>query len=484
MEFREFLSQLEDAGQLVRISEPVGIEYDAGALCRQLSDVDGPAVILEKVDDMPHPLAMNLYGTRGRLAAGLGVEETDLLPFVSSKIGERIETVPYQGNRAPCQEVVIPEDQADVSAWPFPLWNSGDGGRYITAGLVIAHHPEFGWNIAHHRGQIYNAREIGMCMAPDHHLRLATDAAREAGEKVEAAIVVGVRPSITIASSSDFAFGDYELTVAGALEGRPIEVVKCRTVDVEVPADSEMVIEGYYDGEVRREGPFVEFTGYQTEVIQSPVFRVTAITHRTNPIVHGIYAGKPPCETNTLWRELEEAVALRTLRARFPQLVAVHRPPGIGRDFTGFLQVDLTLKKPGLVPTLMLATAAAMPRLKYVVAVDDDIDIYDLTEVMWAVSTRCNPQNDISMVPGTMTSWLDPSSRGLTGKLMIDATKKGDFTGTIPTYPDEAMMRARQILEQMIKPAGGWGAIDSRPMERIDPRGNSRDEGPRGNGDE
>ena len=453
MEFRNLLSQLEDSGQLVRIREPVNIEYDAGALCRQLADVDGPAVILEKVDDKPHSLAMNLYGTRARLAAGLGVEEAELLQFVSSKIGERIETTLYKGNRAPCQEVVIPEEQVDVLEWPFPLWNSGDGGRYITAGLVIARHPEFGWNIAHHRGQLYGAREIGVCMAPDHHLRLTTDAAREANEKVEAAMVVGVRPSITIASSSDFAFGDYELMVAGALEGQPIEVVKCQTIDVEVPADSEMVIEGYYDGEVRSEGPFVEFTGYQTEVIQSPVFHVTAITHRTNPIVHGIYAGKPPCETNTLWRELEEAVALRTLRARFPQLVAVHRPADIGRDFTGFLQVDLTHRKPGLVPTLMMATAAAMPRLKYVIAVDDDIDIYNLTDVMWAVSTRCNPQNDINMVPGTMTSWLDPSSRGLTGKMMIDATKKEDFTGEIPTYPDESMTRARRILEQVLKPA-------------------------------
>ena len=106
-----------------------------------------------------------------------------------------------------------------------------------------------------------------------------------------------------------------------------------------------------------------------------------------------------------------------------------------------------------------------MPRLKYVIAVDDDIDIYDLTEVMWAVSTRCNPQNDISMVPGTMTSWLDPSSRGLTGKMMIDATKKGDFTGEIPTYPEEAKTRARHILEQVLKPTVDRTLRNVRPLE-------------------
>jgi UbiD family decarboxylase len=446
MQFRQFLEQLEAEGELIRIAEPVALEFVAGALCRQLSDADGPAALLERVDGFAAPLAVNLYGPRRRIARALGVPADRLLEHVAGRLRERIQPVSIGSQAAPCQDVVLANGEADLTSWPFPFWNSGDGGRYITAGLTISRHPEFGWNIAHHRAQIYGPGEAGVCMAPDHHLRLTTDEARIEQRRVDAAIVVGVRPSITIAASSDFPLGDYELAVAGALEGKPIETVRCRTVDVEVPADSEMVIEGYYDGEVRSEGPFVEFTGYQTQTITSPVFKVTAITHRRDPIVHGIFAGKPPCETNTLWRELEESEAFDTLRRRFPLLKAVHRPPGIGRDFLGVLQIDRTRLRPGIVRTLMLATAAVMPRLKFVIAIDDDIDLYDINDVMWAVCTRCDPKRDLASIAETMTSWLDPSSRGLTGKVFLDATRKGDFAGTIPGYPAEAMQRARTLI--------------------------------------
>jgi len=453
MEFRNFLGVLEQSGDLILIADTVGIDYEAGALCRLLSDRDGPAAILEKVNGFAQPLAVNLYGTRARLARALGVEEPELLEFVAERLKARIQPVLTDAPAA-CQEVVVEGDSVNLLDWPFPLWNLNDGGRYITAGLTICRHPEFGWNIAHHRGQIYGPRELGVCMAPDHHLRLATDEARDEGRRAEAAIVVGVRPSITIAASSDFAMGDYELDVAGALEGRPIDVVKCRTVDVEVPADSEMIIEGYFDGEIREEGPFVEFTGYQTEVIQSPVFKVTAITHRAEPIVHGIFAGKPPCETNTLWRELEEAEAYGVLRRRFPLLKSLHRPPEVGRDFWGVLQIDPSRAKPGMVRTMLAATSAAMPRLKYVIAVDDDIDLYNLTDVVWAISTRCDPNRDIETIGGTMTSWLDPSSRGFTGKVLFDATKTGDFTGRIPGYPDDALDRMRTLMEDALSARG------------------------------
>jgi UbiD family decarboxylase len=381
------------------------------------------------------------------------VTEDKLLEHVAANIRKRVGSEPFKGGTPRCQEVVITGNDIDVGRLPFPLWNLGDGGRYMTASLVIARHPQFGWNVAHHRCQIYNGQELGICMAPEHHLRLATDIARREGKRAEAAIALGVRPSITIAASSDFPLADYELNVAGALEGKAIPVVKCKTIDVEVPEDTEVVIEGYFTGEVRDEGPFVEFTGYQTKVIQSPVFRITAITHRKNPILHGVFAGKPPCETNTLWRELEEAEAYETLRRRFPMLTAVHRPPQVGRDFVGIVQVDTikTHTAPGAIRTLMLATAAVMPRLKFVIAIDSDIDIYNLTDVMWAVATRCDPKADAALVEGTLTSWLDPSSKGFTGKLYIDATKGPDFSGEMPGYPEDSMEKARQ----MIAKAGG-----------------------------
>jgi 2,5-furandicarboxylate decarboxylase 1 len=453
MDLRTFLGHLRESGELIDIREPVSLEYEAGAMCRQLSDQDGPAAMLHKIGSGKAPLAMNVFGTRKRVAMALGTSEEKLLTHVADRLKKRVPTQTQSG-AGRCQEVVIGGNDVDIEAWPFPLWNTGDAGRYVTAGCIIARHPEFGWNIAYHRGLLYSKNELGICMAPEHHLRYLADESR--GQRnVEAAIVIGVRPSISIAAGSDFPIGDYELEVAGALEGQPIRTVRCKTVDVEVPEDTEMVLEGYFSGEVRDEGPFVEFTGYQTQVIQSPVFRINAITHRRDPILHGVFAGKPPCETNTIWRELEESEAFDTLRRRFPLLKAVHRPPQLGRDFIGVLQIDARRFRPGIVRTLMLATAAVMPRLKYVIAIDDDIDLYNVNDVMWAVATRCDPKADVAVVGGTMTSWLDPSSSGLTGKVFFDATKKKGFAGHIPGYPDEAMKRMHDVIQNALKQRRG-----------------------------
>jgi len=444
MDLRTFLGQLRDAGELIEIRDPVSMEYEAGALCRQLADQNGPAAMLHKVGAAKAPLVVNVFGTRKRVAMALGTDENRMLEHVADRLKKRIKSESHSGP-ARCQEVVT--EDVDIGAWPFPLWNIGDAGRYVTAGCIIARHPEFGWNIAYHRGLLYNKNELGICMAPEHHLRYLADESR-GQRRVDAAIVIGVRPSISIAAGSDFPIGDYELDVAGALEGQPIRTVRCKTVDVEVPEDTEIVLEGHFSGEVRDEGPFVEFTGYQTQVIQSPVFKITAITHRRNPIVQGVFAGKPPCETNTIWRELEESEAFDTLRRRFPLLRAVHRPPELGRDFIGVVQIDAKRFRPGIVRTLLLATAAVMPRLKYVIAIDDDIDLYNVDDVMWAVATRCDPKADVSLVEGTMTSWLDPSSQGLTGKVLFDATKKKGFSGHIPGYPEDAMKRMKELIEK------------------------------------
>ena len=446
--FRDFLTRLREAGEIIEVDEPISLAHEIGALCRILSDEDGPAAILKAIAGNSSPCqsaVVNLYGPRRRIAMALGTDERGLLEYVAKRIRERVPPIMVRDGLASCQENVLLGDEIDLTKWPIPLWNEGDGGPYITAGLWIAKHPEFGLNIAHHRGQIYGPTEIGVCVAPDHHLRMATDEARTKNSRIEAAVIIGARPSLTIAASADFPHGDYEVSVAGALEGRPIEVVKCRTVDIDVPADSEIVIEGYFDGTQRPEGPFVEFTGYQTPVITSPVFKVTAITYRNAPIFHGVFAGVPPCETNTLWRELEEAEAFSVLRRKFPMLKAVHRPPQVGRDFWGVLQIDPSRFRDGMTTTLLLASAAVMPRLKYVVAVDDDIDLYDLTKVVWAISTRCDPKADVQLVKGTMTSWLDPSSGGVTGKLLIDATKKKDFRGAMPGFPVAALLRARAL---------------------------------------
>jgi UbiD family decarboxylase len=188
MDFRTYLQILEQAGDLIRINKPVKMEYEAGAICRQLSDADGPAVLMAKIGETEWPLAANVFGTRRRIAWALGTTEGEMLEYVAQRLKSRIEPVPFKGDKPRCQEVVIEGDDVDIQKLPIPLWNVGDGGRYITAGMFIARHPEFGWNIAHHRGQIYGPREIGICMAPEHHLRFVADDGRARGERAGSAL--------------------------------------------------------------------------------------------------------------------------------------------------------------------------------------------------------------------------------------------------------------------------------------------------------
>lgn len=445
MEYRQFLKSLEESGDLVRIKDPVAIDYEIGAMCRHLSNTAGPAILLEKVGNSKLPLAANVYGTRARVARALGVSEEDLVKHVSNRLKTRIQPAPFKG-KARCQEVVMTGKDINVLEFPFPKWNVGDGGRYSTAGLVIAKHPELGWNLSYHRQQLLGPNTVGVATASDHQLCLTVDEGRARGERVEAAILLGARPSVALAAGSNFPTGDFELTVAGALEQKPIEVVKCLTVDVSVPEDTEIVFEGYFTGEVFDEGPFVEFTGSQTPVRPYPKFTITAITHRRDPICPGVYAGKSPCETNVIWRELEEAEALETLRRRYPILVGLSRPSEIGRDFICFLQIDPSRVREGVVRNLLLSTTFVMPRIKYVIAVDDDVDIYNINDVLWALGTRCDPKADMAVVRDTMTTWCDPSSGGLTAKVFFDATKKQDFRGALPAYPDETKARALDLL--------------------------------------
>src|SRR5919106_1306006 len=177
MDFRAFLDRLRAARELIDIREPVGMDYEVGAICRQLADVDGPAAILHKVGNANAPLVVNTLGTRRRIAMALGTTEEELLTHVAAKLKNRIAPQSVNGPGR-CQEVVVSGRDVNILKWPFPLWNTGDGGRYITAGNVISRHPEFGWNIAFHRAQLYNETELGICMAPEHHLRYAADEAR------------------------------------------------------------------------------------------------------------------------------------------------------------------------------------------------------------------------------------------------------------------------------------------------------------------
>jgi UbiD family decarboxylase len=452
--FRDFLGALAESNQLLRIADEVDPRYEVCAFCRHVADNDGPAILFERLKGYDIPALANLFGTRERIALALGVALPEMADHIIERLKTRISPTLIAAASAPCKEVRIIGDDVDLTRIPAPYWNVGDGGNYITAGLNIGAHPKWGKNAGIYRNMVLDEHHILAQIAPDHQQRLFYE---DIGKGCPMAIVLGADPLLYLAAGSDFGLGDYEVDVAGALRGAPLRTVKCDTIDIEVPADCEIVIETEYTGEMVPEGPFNEFTGYQSEVRNAPVWRIKAITMRDDPIMHMAFAGKPPNENIAFWRELEDAVALDALRRRFPFVTGVTRPAVLARDFWGVVQVEQTRMRPGGLRTVLLATSFQMPRLKYIVGVDDDIDIYNTNDVFWAISTRVDPGRDIFVVPETSAGPIDPSSYqfGITSKLFIDATKKPHFRGVTSAPPDDVLAAARARLDRILQRQGG-----------------------------
>jgi UbiD family decarboxylase len=447
--FRDFMAELADAGELLTIGEAVDPEFEVCAYCRHVADDDGPALLFENIKGYDMPALANLFGTRKRIAMALGVDPENMARTIADRLKSRIAPVSITDGSSRCQEVVLKGNDIDLTQIPAPFWNVGDGGNYITAGLNMGQHPVWGRNAGIYRNMIRSKSEIFAQIAPDHQQRLFYE---DIGKGCPMAIVLGTDPLLYLAAGSDFPLGDFEMDAAGALRGQPLRAVKAHSIDVQVPADAEIVIETEYTGEKADEGPFNEFTGYQSERREAPIWRVTAITMRKKPIMHMAFAGKPPNENIVFWREIEDAVALEAMQRRFPFVTGISRPAELARDFWGIVQVNSKRMRPGGVRNAMLATTLLMPRLKYIVAVDDDIDIFNTTDVFWAISTRVDPGLDSFLVPQTSAGPIDPSSYqfGLTSKLFIDATKKAHFRGVTSGPPTEVMNRIRPRLDAIL----------------------------------
>ena len=447
---RSFLDAIESTGELVRIEREVALEHEVGALCRVASDEGSPALYLERPQGSTTPIVANLYGTRQRIALALGGDEHTLIEDNIERLSMPVQAVaPEPAAAALESRVVLRGDEVDLGQLPVPLWNLGDGGPFITAGVVLAHSTEEGPNAGVYRMQVHDDKTLGMYMAPDHHVRrVLEDPDRR--EPIEVSIALGAPPALYIAGSSDFGLRESEAAIAGNLQGKPVRFAEGLTVTVPWPVESEIVIEGVMDGSMRQEGPFVEFTGCRSGGGDAPVVQVTAMHHRPDPIYHAAFVGRPPTETATVWREVEEADALRLLQARFPIVTALHRPPDIGRDFFCVIQVDTRRAKPGMIGNLLAGAAYCVPRPKYVIAVDTDVDIYRLDQILWVLCMRVHPEKDITLVPDTMGSGLDP--RGptppLTAKLLIDATAKADAPGVMTGPPEALVTKAREVLAE------------------------------------
>lgn len=446
---RDFLEHLESQGELRRVSVEVDPRHEIGAICRKLNVTRGPAVLFEKVKGSKLPVATQLLATNRRLALALECEEKDLFVHALKRSANLI--APRLVERAPCQEVVQRGRQVDLDELPLVTNNPDDGGRYLTAGHVILKDPELGYNLAIYRMMCRSRNEVNLRFIPSHHGWAFLKKAESRGLRaLPVAVALGVDPAIYIASQFEPKIGANELEIAGGLRGRPVDMVKCLTIDCEVPAHADIVIEGEMEipPKTGDEGPFGEFCGYTTDIVRDErIMTIKAITRRRDAAYHNIWLGRPPHEHLFINAISYGIQAYHDLRVRYPAVKSAYAPPS-GVSIKLVIQIDEKMNTPGMVKNLLassLWTRGAM--WKEVIVVDDDIDITNNDEIDWAVVTRVQPARDVFILPGGQGSRLDPSSDafGVTDKLFIDATKKRGFRGSVaqPTAKMAALVESR-----------------------------------------
>lgn len=418
--FREQLELLERNGDLVRIQREVDPRFEISGIAKRLDP--GPALLFENVKGSKLPVVLGTDGSRERICSAIGVGPLDLIDHYGKAIENPI--LPEVVTEAPVQEVVIDDDVDLMRELPIMTHYEKDGGPYITTGVVVAENADGVRNVSYHRLQVTGPNELRGLILP-RHLRTMLEAAEARDEPLPVAIVLGLDSAQRLAAAtwgSQIPLDLDELAISGALKGRAEQLVRCRTIPVHVPAQAEIVIEAeILPNTVADEGPFAEYTGNYGAVVQSPVFRVKAITRRHDAYYQGLLAFTT--EHHNLLGLPYEPVVLKTLRGTLPQTEAVHiTAAGCGKFH---VVVRIRKRHEGDGKDAILAALHAVRDIKLVTVVDDDVDPFSARDVEWAVSTRFLADRDLLVVSGAKGNELDPSTGGtaLTAKMGIDATK-------------------------------------------------------------
>lgn len=425
MTLRDYLHQLAGQGELLDISNQIQVEYEIAGVLKKL---EPRPVIFSNVAGYPFRVAGNLFASKAAFARYLGVNPTEIIPLLSQAIDQR--SAPPVADSAPCQEVVV--QNPDLDALPL-LWHChGDGGRYISSGVMIAYHPQYGTNVDFHRCMQISKRELAVRVVRGRHF----DRFLQEQGQVDVAVCVGLPPNILAAAATSVEIGINELEIAHALE--PFAVTPAISVPVMLPAEAEFVLEGtVYVDHLHAEGPFVDLTETQDVVRQQPVFEVKTITHRRDAIWHALLPGGlehkllmgMPREP-TIYKKVNEVV----------RCLDVNINPGGCSWLHAIVQIDKQHPEDGR--RAIDAAFAGHRSCKHVFVVDRDIDIYDPLQVEWAMATRFQGDRDLVMITGETGSSLDPSASPgdyRTTRLGFDLTHPletgGNAFSKVP-YPD------------------------------------------------
>ena len=464
-DLREFIARLEARGELRRVTTPVSRDLEISEITDRVSKgpaAENKALLFERVEGSDMPVLINTFGSARRMAWALGTEDLDELSGRVEKLldlkmpGTFFEKLKKLGNlfdlakagpkrvsAAPCQEVAETRSPSLKSLPIIKCW-PGDAGYYVTLPLVFTRDPERGTrNVGMYRLQVFDDQTLGMHWqthkgSAEHHREAER---RQAGKPMEVAIALGADPATIYTGSAPLPPGVDEIVFAGWLRGAGVEMVKCKTIDLEVPAQAEIVLEGFVDPKERRlEGPFGDHTGYYSLARDYPVFHLTAITHRRNPIYPTIIVGRPPQEDYWLGKATER-LFLPIIRMLLPEVVDMNMPAeGI---FHNLVIVSIKKRYPGQARKVMYALwgLGLMMLAKNIVVVSEHVNVHDLSEVAWRTTGNIDPKRDLVIVEGPMDD-LDHAAlrHRYGGKLGVDATEKGPLDDVSQDWPDEIVM--------------------------------------------
>jgi len=452
-DLRDFVSQLEALGELRRVRAEISPRLEMTEVCDRVLKAGGPAILFERPAGHGIPVLANLFGTPRRVALGMGADSVQALRDVGKLLAFLKEPEPPKGfrdvmerwipigrqvmhmaakevSRAPCQEVVWEGRDVDLGRLPIQTCWPGDAGPLITWGLVLTKGPRKNReNLGIYRQQVIGPNKAIMRWfahrggALDFHDHCESNG----GEPFPIAVALGADPATMLAAVTPIPDSLSEYHFAGLLRGSRTELVKCRGSALRVPASSEIVLEGaLHPGETAVEGPFGDHTGYYNEREPFPVFTVERITMRRDPIYHSTYTGKPPDEPAVLGMALNE-VFVPILQKQFPEITDFYLPP----EGCSYRLAVVSIRKefPGHAKRVMFGIWSFLRQFmytKFIVVTDDDVNVRDWKEVIWALSTRVDPARDTLLVENTPIDYLDFASpaAGLGSKMGIDATNK------------------------------------------------------------
>lgn len=425
-DLRSFLTKLEAIGQLARVHRSVSLSHELANVAAALERVGGPAPLFEQPQGgagLHWPIHSSGLAHSERVAAALGCSRAEIAAVMGRVLDPANGISPVDVGDAPWKKNVRRGDQVDLRRLPIPTHAAKDGGPFITGGVVVTRHPSHParGNLSYNRMQVLGPHTLGMNINEWRDVRGFLDQVEPRGLPLPVAVAIGLDPAVMIAGGCKVD-GD-ELAIAGAIRGRPIPVTRGVTQDLRIPADAEIVIEGYVPPGVRHdEGPLAEFHGYYGEVWNSPTVEVTSICHRDNPIFQTIIPGwsEHIFIGNVLPRE---PLLLRFVRHASKNVHGLHIPPHMN-GFTAVVQIEKS--NPGEPRNVAMAAFTAHVNIRVCIVVDPDVDIHDPSDVLWALTSRVDWGRDVFTVPGAQGHEMDPANdaRGVGTKLGIDATEK------------------------------------------------------------